>query len=68
MSTKFYCDLAEARGAGWEAMDLYGLIVIGIILIVWLHMMVALRSGWWGKVTRDQGFLTYMISVSAPLQ
>ena len=45
-------DLAKARGAGWEAMNLHRLIIIGIIFIIWLHMMVALRPSWWGKVMR----------------
>lgn len=30
----FKSDLAEARGAGGEAMDLYRLVVVGIVLIV----------------------------------
>lgn len=36
-------NLAEARGAGGEAMNLHGLIIIGVVLVVGLHMMVALR-------------------------
>lgn len=43
-------DLTEARGTRREAMNLHGLVVIGIVFIVWLHVVIALWTGWWWEV------------------
>ena len=37
-------DLAEARGAGGELADLHGLVVVGVVLVVRVDVVVALRS------------------------
>lgn len=38
-------DLAEARGAGREAMHLHRLVIVGVVFVVRLDVMVALRAG-----------------------
>lgn len=39
-------DLTEARGTRREAMNLHGLVVIGIVFIVWMHVVIALWTSW----------------------
>ena len=38
-------DLAEAGGAGGELVDLHRLVIIGVVLIIRVHVVIALRAG-----------------------
>lgn len=42
-------DLAKARRAGREAVDLHRLIVVGVVLVI-RHVVVALRSSCGGRM------------------
>ncbi len=39
-------DLAEARRTGRELSDLYGLVVVGVVLVIRIDVVITIRASW----------------------